>query len=779
MAVEYGIVSCDDLIPGEVKYTYHHDALQQKSFIDHLFIGPDLKDQILNVSILENPLNVSDHLPLSFFLKVVDNRAAVPAVDHNRVREYRWDKGDLAVYYANTGNILSRVKHDFCCEGLDASCDDSNHRLDLEIYYAEVVHALHTATYNCIPRVPRSALKHYWSAALDDLKANSKDTFDIWVLCGKPNSGTVFDIMKDAKYKYKMAVRHAIKSYEQKFSDELYEHLLSKDMSNFWRVWSSKVCNKITSARCIDGEVDDHMIAEVFCKKFSELVIDPCPLNSYCDEFHTDESVQLCLLSVEEVDSVIRNHMKRGKAAGIDNLTLEHIIHSHPIVVWHLARLFNLMLKHGYVPNQFGRGIVIPLIKDKHADLTNSNNYRGITISPVISKIFEGCLLMKFESYLYSNDLQLGFKKNLGCGPALFTVQQVVKYFTSRGSTVFVTAVDASKAFDRLDHNILLAKLRSRKLPNCFIRVIACWYSKLYSSVVWNSFLSTEFRVRAGVRQGGILSPILFNLYVDDLIVNLKVNGDGCHVGSRFLGCVLYADDLLLLSPSVIGLQKMLDICSIYGTVHNIQFNPNKTVSVAIGKRMSSRNVSNVSIDDQPIPWVDQLKYLGVTFNVNVALTVDVSFIKRKFYAALNSLFVRCSGTAEPVKVQLVKSFCLPLLTYCIGALELSRSAINELAVCWNDAFRKIFNYNRWESVKQLQYFCGCLDFGHMYDLARYKFMSHVSSKLQYLMCFYASLELQFHSIVSLYHYYVGASESSFVAAVYGHFEQCTLSASS
>jgi hypothetical protein len=79
--------------------------------------------------------------------------------------------------------------------------------------------------------------------------------------------------MRDAKYKYKLAVRHAIRTYEGKFSDELYEHLMSNDMNHFERVWSFKVCNKIVNTSCIDGEVDDHKIAEVFCKKFSELVV--------------------------------------------------------------------------------------------------------------------------------------------------------------------------------------------------------------------------------------------------------------------------------------------------------------------------------------------------------------------------------------------------------------------------------------------------------------------------------------------------------------------------
>jgi len=112
--------------------------------------------------------------------------------------------------------------------------------------------------------------------------------------------------------------------------------------------------------------------------------------------------------------------MKSGKAAGYDNLTLEHIVFSHPSLVAHLCNIFNLMLKHCYVPNEFGRGIIVPLVKDKRGDLFSSSNYRGITVSPIISKIFELCLLDRFDNFLSSSDLQLGFKKNIGCGPGIF-----------------------------------------------------------------------------------------------------------------------------------------------------------------------------------------------------------------------------------------------------------------------------------------------------------------------------------------------------------------------
>jgi hypothetical protein len=86
-------------------------------------------------------------------------------------------------------------------------------------------------------------------------------------------------------------------------------------------------------------------------------------------------------------------------------------------------------------------------------------------------------------------------------------------------------------------------------------------------------------------------------------------------------------------------------------------------------------------------------------------LEVNVTPITRKFYAALNSVLCKCKSAAEPVKLQLVKSFCLPLLSYSIGAVEFESKALAEMSVCWNDAFRKIFHFNRFESVKELMLF--------------------------------------------------------------------------
>jgi len=95
--------------------------------------------------------------------------------------------------------------------------------------------------------------------------------------------------------------------------------------------------------------------------------------------------IDACLLSVEETDSLIRSHLKCGKAAGMDNIVPEHILYAHPALFVHLTTLFYLVLRNGFVPSAFGTGVIVPLVKDRNSPHDKLSNYRGITLSPVIS----------------------------------------------------------------------------------------------------------------------------------------------------------------------------------------------------------------------------------------------------------------------------------------------------------------------------------------------------------------------------------------------------------
>jgi hypothetical protein len=123
------------------------------------------------------------------------------------------------------------------------------------------------------------------------------------------------------------------------------------------------------------------------------------------------------------------------------------------------------------------------------------------------------------------------------------------------------------------------------------------------------------------------------------------------------------------------------------------------------------------------ISWQKSFKYLGVVFKANCNLQFDCDEIKKKFYAAFNGILSGCKGAAENVKVQLITSFCLPILTYSIGAVVMSADSLKMLNTCLNDVFRKVYNMNRWESVAFVQFYSNQLPFKYMYDLCRWNFV--------------------------------------------------------
>src|SRR5258708_30881244 len=132
-----------------------------------------------------------------------------------------------------------------------------------------------------------------------------------------------------------------------------------------------------------------------------------------------------------------------------------------------------------YVPDGFGLGIVVPLLKSGKPG-GRVESYRGITLNPIISKIFEQCLLVLFSAFLKSADRQFGFKPGSGCNKAIYTVRQTVDYFTSRNSTVNLCSIALEKAFDKMNKSALFHKLMDMGCPLILINILCSLYEKFY-----------------------------------------------------------------------------------------------------------------------------------------------------------------------------------------------------------------------------------------------------------------------------------------------------------
>ena len=181
------------------------------------------------------------------------------------------------------------------------------------------------------------------------------------------------------------------------------------------------------------------------------------------------------------------------------------------------------------------------------------------------------------------------------------------------------------------------------------------------------------------MRQGSSLSPALFNLYINIIIVSLKS---------------MYADDIIILVPSLSGLQSMLDTCTAVCKEIRMEFNNSKCYCIVFSKCLKS-SIDPMRLDMDIIYWAESVKYLGVHINGGKNLSFNIHSFRRSFYAAFNSIHSHAKALEEPVQLALFESYCLPLLTFAAGAVTYNEQQVHDLNVCWT-----VFNFNRWESVK-------------------------------------------------------------------------------
>ena len=274
-----------------------------------------------------------------------------------------------------------------------------------------------------------------------------------------------------------------------------------------------------------------------------------------------------------------------------------------------------------------------------------------------------------------------------------------------------------------MNHFKLFSSLIKARVPIWVIMILIDWYGKLRVAVRWKSALSRIFCVQSGVRQGSSFSPALFNVFINIFITSLKSGNRGCVINSIFVGVIMYADDFLLLSASVEGLQKMLDICKVVSDNTEMEFNYNKCTCSVVGS--ASRHViPDMKLGNDVICWSGAVKYLGIPFNTGKLLFVDTHVIKCKFFASCNCILGKINCLNDLVKLSMMETFCLPILLFATAALRMSKTQIGELNASWNAAYRRIFGFNKWESIRCFIYGLGRLDFSSLRLFMHLKFCS-------------------------------------------------------
>ncbi len=494
---------------------------------------------------------------------------------------------------------------------------------------------------------------------------------------------------------YHKQVNFVFKRERKLKGQKIANSFLNSNSRDFWKEISKIRGRKSVIVSNVDGYTKSADIANVFSRHYNELYnsieFDNCDINmlynDVCDSIVDCKAQDHCHYFNDFSIILAIKKMKHGKNDGYDGLTSDYILNGTPLLYHYLSILFSLMLSHCYAPTSFCMSSMVPIPKKSNGSMSDIKNYRGIALSSLLSKMFDNCIITNQASSLDSDDLQFAYKSQLSTVQCVSSVIETVNYYLNHSSNVYMCMLDASKAFDRVNLLILFKKLFVRSMCPIVLRFLMYTYSNQQMRIKWNNTYSNTFCTANGVKQGGVLSPLLFNVYLQDLIVTLRQQGVGCHLHGMFVGAFSYADDITLLAPTSTSLNAMLDICSDYASSHDLTFNASKTKCMYFTS--DSLHIHNtVYFMDKAIEFVDKTELLGISISTDI-LDRNIHATVQKFYCKTNSVLYDFKDIPCDTKSRLLSTYCLDL--YGSTLWNYCKSDVDYFYVAWRKTIRRLW----------------------------------------------------------------------------------------
>ncbi|RUA05525.1 MAG: hypothetical protein DSY43_04445 [Gammaproteobacteria bacterium] len=514
----------------------------------------------------------------------------------------------------------------------------------------------------------------------------------------KTNNPTVWEQFRKARNDVNNSIKRAKHRYFTKNLDAN-----KKDPKKTWKFINELLNRRCKSTIVSELKIGDQIvsspadIAEEFNSHFTniglqlaseipESVIDPLsylqPINKTFSFKTVDDQVILKLLKT--IDG--------KKATGLDNIPCKLLKIAADIVAPSLTRVFNQSIATGVFPIDWKLARVTPIFKK--GSKSDLNNYRPISVLPVVAKIFEKVIYDQLYTYLNSNNLlancQSGFRSLHSTLTALLEATNDWSVNIDKGFLNGVIFIDLRKAFDTIDHKIIMHKLSIYGVDSSTLKWFESYLENRNQKCSVNGHLSSNSRVTCGVPQGSILGPLLFLIYINDL-PNCLAEGLPR----------MYADDtsISFVASNLNDLQqtinKELENVDIWLRSNKLSLNVAKTEFMVVGSRQKLQTENDSSIDihinGEQINEVESTKSLGVFIDKNLSWKRHIDEISKKISAGIGALKRARSSISRDTAIKIYKALIEPYFYYCSSVWDgLTQQSSDKLQKLQNRAARVI-----------------------------------------------------------------------------------------
>lgn len=666
---------------------------QGVSTIDYGILSEDLWNDIIAFEV--QPLTpYSDHCPIAIKLAISDkcinniNRVKKPKQNKNK-RE-----NNIRYVWQNNceENFKVALRQDDI-QGLMATFLSSTfYSADEEVHEFNKI-VLETAKISLkkkqVSKKKNKKSNTWYDSECRYLKKKLQDTIKQLNCTHNSHSQTLRKDYFIIKKKYKKLVKKKHREYKNLIFDEI-KRLDPKSKGLFWECLNNlRKTKKVTKNDITPDEWDTHFKSLLFDKSETPLENNAQSLDEDCDD-----SILNASFTEKEIQQHI-NKLKTKKAPGSDGILNEMIKHGRFYLVPLINKLFNDIMNSGSFPKQWNAGIIVPIYKNK-GDANSPSNYRGITLASSLGKLFTSILKSRYMNFIEQNNKlnheQFGFRCNSRTTDSLFIFQQLLyKYFGNK-QKVYTCFIDYEKAFDTVWQKGLLFKLSKNGVKGKFYELIRTMHENIHSCVQVDQNTQTEmFHCNKGIMQGDSLSPVLFTTFMNDVPEYLKQNHClGLSFYERTINCLMFADDLIIMSPTAEGLQKSMNTICSHARKWKLKINLKKSNVMIF--RANGHYIPNhkFSLNNTNIEIVDKQTYLGLVFTpsgkFSYARTV-LSNKAKKTVGHIRSLLSNCTTIPISLLLKLFDSLVKPVLLYgceiwgpelLLYKTEFDRSAIEQ-----------------------------------------------------------------------------------------------------